>query len=154
MAINPFRVPQFATIFELRDAELKEEAKERERKKQLKIFERSSCRNLTSRRRLLEDEEVAEESDQLDKLKVILQNTKGACIEDETHQEYISKRREMFFLEYSIAIQRAEIERLDELARREEKKLDLAEQCLEQDAALFDEFLKENDKTSVEAIAA
>ncbi|KAF8569907.1 hypothetical protein P879_07023 [Paragonimus westermani] len=167
MPINPFRIPQFATIFELRDAELEEEAKERERKKNLKIFERSSCKNLTSRRKLLEDEEVVEESDQLDKLKVILQNIKGggfrlfillnfvgACIEDETHQEYISKRREMFFLEYSIAIQRAEIERLDELARREEKKLDLAEQCLEQDAALFDEFLKENDKTSVEAIAA
>ncbi|KAF5394728.1 hypothetical protein PHET_10466 [Paragonimus heterotremus] len=166
MPKNPFRIPEFATIFELRNAELKEEAEEKERKKHLRIFERSSCKNLTSRRNLLKDEEVAEETNQLDKLKVVLQNTKGVgsclvllifvgtCIEDETHQEYISKRREMFFLEYSIAIQRAEIERLDELAKREEKKLDLAEQCLEQDAALFDEFLKENDKTSVEAIAA
>ncbi|CAL8087607.1 unnamed protein product [Calicophoron daubneyi] len=59
----------------------------------------------------------------------------------------------MFLLEYSIAVQRTEISRLDELANREGLKLDLAEKCLEQDAALFDEFLKENDKTSVEAVA-
>ena len=34
----------------------------------------------------------------------------------------------------------------------EEKKLEMAEQYLEEDAAMFDEFLKENDKNSVEAI--
>lgn len=34
----------------------------------------------------------------------------------------------------------------------EEKKLETAEQFLEEDAQMFDEFLKENDKNSVEAI--
>lgn len=34
----------------------------------------------------------------------------------------------------------------------EEKKLELAEQYLEEDAQMFDEFLKENDKNSVDAI--
>ncbi|TGZ66600.1 hypothetical protein CRM22_005238 [Opisthorchis felineus] len=58
----------------------------------------------------------------------------------------------MFMLEYSIAVQNAELERLKELAESEEKKLNMAEQCLEQDAALFDEFLKDNDKSSIEAI--
>lgn len=38
------------------------------------------------------------------------------------------------------------------LYQAEEKKLELAEQYLEEDAAMFDEFLKENDKNSVEAI--
>ena len=38
------------------------------------------------------------------------------------------------------------------LIQAEEKKLELAEQYLEEDAAMFDEFLKENDKNSVEAI--
>ena len=37
-------------------------------------------------------------------------------------------------------------------SQAEEKKLELAEQYLEEDAAMFDEFLKENDKNSVEAI--
>ena len=32
------------------------------------------------------------------------------------------------------------------------KKLELAEQYLEDDAAMFDEFLKENDKNSGDAI--
>lgn len=42
--------------------------------------------------------------------------------------------------------------KLEEIAQAEERKLELAEQYLEEDAALFDEFLKENDKNSVEAI--
>ena len=42
--------------------------------------------------------------------------------------------------------------KLEEIARAEEEKLAQAEQYLEEDAAMFDEFLKENDKNSVEAI--
>ena len=42
--------------------------------------------------------------------------------------------------------------KLEEIAQAEERKLELAEQYLEEDAAMFDEFLKENDKNSVEAI--
>ena len=42
--------------------------------------------------------------------------------------------------------------KLEEIAQAEEKKLEMAEQYLEEDAAMFDEFLKENDKNSVEAI--
>ena len=38
------------------------------------------------------------------------------------------------------------------LVQAEEKKLETAEQFLEEDAQMFDEFLKENDKNSVEAI--
>ena len=34
----------------------------------------------------------------------------------------------------------------------EEKKLEAAEKYLEESAAMFDEFLKENDKNAVEAI--
>ena len=42
--------------------------------------------------------------------------------------------------------------KLEEIAQAEEKKLELAEQYLEEDAAMFDEFLRENDKNSVDAI--
>jgi len=42
--------------------------------------------------------------------------------------------------------------KLEEIAQAEEKKLELAEQYLEEDAALFDEFLKENDRNASEAI--
>lgn len=42
--------------------------------------------------------------------------------------------------------------KLEKLARDEEQKLVIAEKCLEDDAVTFDLFLKENDKSSVEAI--
>jgi len=42
--------------------------------------------------------------------------------------------------------------KLEDIAHAEEKKLELAEQYLEEDAALFDEFLKENDRNASEAI--
>lgn len=53
---------------------------------------------------------------------------------------------------YALAVKREEIAQLEERASREEKKLAKAEKLLEEDAALFDTFLKENDKNSVEAI--
>ena len=36
--------------------------------------------------------------------------------------------------------------------KAEERKLELAEKYLEEDASMFDEFLKDNDKNAVEAI--
>jgi len=58
----------------------------------------------------------------------------------------------MFLVQYSLGVKRDEMRKLEEIAAAEEKKLELAEQYLEEDAAMFDEFLKENDKNSVEAI--
>ena len=49
-------------------------------------------------------------------------------------------------------MKRDEMRQLEEIAIAEERKLELAETYLEEDAAMFDEFLKENDKNSVEAI--
>ncbi|XP_010893284.2 cilia- and flagella-associated protein 100 isoform X2 [Esox lucius] len=53
---------------------------------------------------------------------------------------------------YSLAVKRGEIEKLEKMATDEEKKLTRAEQFLEKNAVMFDEFLRENDKNSVEAI--
>ncbi|CAB1354229.1 unnamed protein product [Coregonus sp. 'balchen'] len=53
---------------------------------------------------------------------------------------------------YSLAVKRGEIEHLEKMAAGEERKLMRAERFLEDDAIMFDEFLKENDKNSVEAI--
>ncbi len=59
-----------------------------------------------------------------------------------------------FVYQYSLGVKRDEMRKLEEIAAAEERKLELAEQYLEEDAAMFDEFLKENDKNSVEAIKA
>ena len=49
-------------------------------------------------------------------------------------------------------MKRDETQKLEEIAQAEERKLELAEQYLEEDAAMFDEFLKENDYNSAEAM--
>lgn len=55
-------------------------------------------------------------------------------------------------LQYSLGVKRDETQKLEEIAQAEERKLELAEQYLEEDAAMFDEFLKENDSNSAEAM--
>ncbi|RMX58693.1 hypothetical protein pdam_00009492 [Pocillopora damicornis] len=78
--------------------------------------------------------------------------TRDRHVEKENLADFISKKREMFLVQYSLGVKRDEMRKLEEIAQAEEKKLELAEQYLEEDAAMFDEFLKENDKNSVEAI--
>ncbi|CDQ60081.1 unnamed protein product [Oncorhynchus mykiss] len=77
---------------------------------------------------------------------------KDRNIDKESMNEFITKKREMFLLEYSLAVKRGEIEQLEKMATGQERKLMRAERFLEDDAIMFDEFLKENDKNSVEAI--
>ncbi|KAL7747265.1 hypothetical protein RI367_007318 [Sorochytrium milnesiophthora] len=67
-------------------------------------------------------------------------------------QEFISKKREMFLLQYALGVKKDEIRKLEDIALAEEQKLLDDEKSLEEDAAKFDAFLKENDKNSVEAI--
>ncbi|XP_030621111.1 cilia- and flagella-associated protein 100 [Chanos chanos] len=52
----------------------------------------------------------------------------------------------------ALVVKRDEIEQLQRVETVKEKKLSRTEKLLEDDAILFDSFLKENDKTSVEAI--
>lgn len=51
-------------------------------------------------------------------------------------------------------MKRSEIQRLEMLATKEEAELERAEKTLEKDSALFDEFLRENDRSSVQALRA
>ncbi|KAG8430896.1 hypothetical protein GDO86_019790 [Hymenochirus boettgeri] len=52
----------------------------------------------------------------------------------------------------SLIVERDEIQKLQTLAAAEEMKLEKAEKYLEEDAVRFDEFLKVNDRNSVEAL--
>ncbi|OWK63599.1 Coiled-coil domain-containing protein 37 [Lonchura striata] len=54
--------------------------------------------------------------------------------------------------QHTIAVKRGEIEKMKNIAKDEEKKLEKAERRMEKDAAMFDEFLKENHNKSVEAL--
>ncbi|XP_067400580.1 cilia- and flagella-associated protein 100 isoform X2 [Emydura macquarii macquarii] len=116
----------------------------------------------TGFKKALQKEEEAEDRDlaaEAERLKALQESiswkiavTKDQQVEKETLHEYIDKKRQMFLLQYTVAIKRDEIQKLESLAAEEEAKLEKAEQYLEKDAAMFDEFLKENDKNSAQAL--
>ncbi|XP_060164140.1 cilia- and flagella-associated protein 100 isoform X4 [Globicephala melas] len=72
---------------------------------------------------------------------------------DDIHS-YITQKRQTFLLQYALDMKRNEIQRLERLAAKEEAKLERAEKFLEKDAARFEEFLRENDRSSLQALRA
>ncbi|MBN3288022.1 CP100 protein, partial [Polyodon spathula] len=132
---------------------------EREQEKNLKIHEKTTYAGRVNAKRtkireLMKEgkEEGANGGSDDEHASWKLSMTKGCHIEKESISEFISRKRQMFLLQYSLAVKRDEMCKLDEMAITEERKLEKAEQYLEEDATMFDAFLKENDKNSVEAI--
>uniref|UniRef100_A0A674J111 Cilia and flagella associated protein 100 n=1 Tax=Terrapene triunguis TaxID=2587831 RepID=A0A674J111_9SAUR len=138
-----------------------------ERKKTLKVHEKMTYSTMMNAKQSgfkkeLQKEEEAEDRElaaEAQRLKALQESiswkiavTKDQQVEKETLHEYIDKKRQMFLLQYAVAIKRDEIQKLESLAAEEEAKLEKAEQYLEKDAAMFDEFLKENDKNSAQAL--
>jgi hypothetical protein len=64
----------------------------------------------------------------------------------------VAKKREMFFLQYAVGVKKGEIEKLEKTALAEEQKLIDDEKALEEDTVRFDTYLKENDRSCVDAI--
>uniref|UniRef100_A0A8B9BYL4 Cilia and flagella associated protein 100 n=1 Tax=Anser brachyrhynchus TaxID=132585 RepID=A0A8B9BYL4_9AVES len=144
---NPFTIPPDLDVFLIRDKERKKAKAEREKMKTMKIHEKMTYSTKVKAkqkgfRKALQKEEEEE-------------NRKQATDEErlkETFRDYINDRREIFLLEYAMAVKREEIQRIENIAKKEEKKLEKAEHRLEKDVAMFDEFLKENHKNSVQAL--
>lgn len=70
----------------------------------------------------------------------------------ESPSEIVSKKRDIFLLQYSLDAKRAEIKRLREAAAKEEEDLKKEEAELEKAALEFDSFLEENDRKAMEAL--
>ncbi|PIK37026.1 putative coiled-coil domain-containing protein [Apostichopus japonicus] len=163
---NPFTVPADNDIFMLRDKERQRKKAERIKQRDLRVHEKSTYTSRVNamraalRKPLQEiDDDVDMEEEMDDKTLAVkddptftLAVTRDRHVEKESLTDYIAKKREMFLVQYSLGVKRDEMRKLEEIAQAEEKKLELAELYLEEDAAMFDEFLKENDKNSVEAI--
>uniref|UniRef100_A0A8C3W1N9 DUF4200 domain-containing protein n=1 Tax=Catagonus wagneri TaxID=51154 RepID=A0A8C3W1N9_9CETA len=165
---NPFHLPEDADFFLLRDQERNKSLADRERKKMLRVHEKvtfsskASAKHSSLRRELqLEDEaedpEVQAHAEQLrtfhDQTAWTLSTTRDKG-EPESISSYVSRRRQMFLVQYALDVKRGEIQRLERLMTREEAALEQAERLLEKDAALFDEFLRENDRSSMQALRA
>eukprot|EP00075_Anas_platyrhynchos_P034425 XP_027323678.1 cilia- and flagella-associated protein 100 [Anas platyrhynchos] len=164
---NPFTIPPDLDVFLIRDKERKKAKEEREKMKTMKIHEKMTYSTKVKAkqkgfRKALQKEEEEENSKQAtdeEKLKALqeclswkIAIKKDYPLEKETFRNYINDRREIFLLEYAMAVKREEIQRLENITEKEEKKLEKAEHRLEKDIATFDEFLKENHRNSVHAL--
>ncbi|KFZ55462.1 Coiled-coil domain-containing protein 37, partial [Podiceps cristatus] len=164
---NPFTVPPDMDIFSIRDKERKKAKAERERMKTMKIHEKitystkikAKQKGLRKALQKEEEEESRKQTTNKERLKTLQESLswkiaihKDYPLEKETFRDYINDRREIFLLEYAMAIKRDEIQRMQNIIKNEERKLEKAEYYLEKDATMFDEFLKENHKNSVQAL--
>ncbi|XP_075288689.1 cilia- and flagella-associated protein 100 isoform X3 [Opisthocomus hoazin] len=164
---NPFTISSDIDILSIRDKERKKAKAERERMKTMKIHEKITYSTKIKAkqkevRKALQKEEKEDNRKQAtnkERLKTLQESLlwKTAIAKDyplvkETFRDYINYRREIFILEYAMAVKRDEIQRMENIIKDEERKLEKAEYYLEKDAATFDEFLKQSHKNYVQAL--
>ncbi|KAK7144549.1 hypothetical protein R3I94_010843 [Phoxinus phoxinus] len=158
--VNPYKIPEHDDLFQMRNKEKTQKMLEHQRKLALPVHEKMTFADRTRARQARLRKELKEESNtpvththgQLQITSAWRASIKDPKIDKGSTKEYITKRRELFLLEYSLVVKKEEIQLLEKMAAEEEGKLARAEKFLEDDAILFEEFLKENDKNSVEAI--
>ncbi|XP_047390821.1 cilia- and flagella-associated protein 100 isoform X2 [Sciurus carolinensis] len=164
---NPFHMSGDVDFFLFRDQELNKTITEREEKKGMQVHQKTtysskvSAQQTNLRRELLLEEEAEDKElqEEVEQMRLFHQNsawklamTKEKKMEPETLSSYLEHKRKMFLIQYAVDMKRSEMQRLEALAAREESRLELAERSLERDAVLFDEFLRENDGSSVQAM--
>ncbi|XP_056587827.1 cilia- and flagella-associated protein 100 isoform X2 [Triplophysa dalaica] len=157
--VNPFRCPlHYNNLFQMMNKERSQKKLEHQRKMALPIHEKVTHTRRMTQSRLME--EVKERESNTDVSRTPQQGNpsrriymlKDLNIDKGSMKEYIMKKRELFLMEYSLTVKRGEIQLLEQKAIEEERKLTRAEKFLEENTILFEDFLKENDKNSVEAI--
>ncbi|XP_019497226.1 PREDICTED: coiled-coil domain-containing protein 38 [Hipposideros armiger] len=82
---------------------------------------------------------------------LILRLTEGADTK-KTVQEFINDQRNRFLLEYALSTKRNTISKFDKYIATKERQLLKAETKLQEDAIAFEEFLRENDQRSADAL--
>lgn len=82
---------------------------------------------------------------------LILRLTEGTDTKRTLH-EFISDQRGRFLLEYAVSTKRNTITRFDKHMTTKEQQILKAETKLQEDAMAFEEFLRENDQRSVDAL--
>ncbi|KAG3295176.1 hypothetical protein H1C71_042245 [Ictidomys tridecemlineatus] len=140
---------------------------EREQRKAMQLHQKTTVSSKVStkhshlRRELqleeeAEDRELQAEEEQMQAFQQEtawkLAMTREKKMEPDTLSSYIDQKRKMFLIQYAVEMKRGEIRRLEALASKEEARLKEAQKSLEMDSILFDEFLRDNDANSVQAM--
>jgi len=153
---NPFRLPPDDQIFLIREQERQKRVEERERIKQMRVWEKTTSSSRV--RRNFHKDDTGDE--------VVLQvqsartprsfNTESivrdARREKENVSDFVEKKRDMFLIQMSLDVKKAEILKLDDKAKQKDEALKKSQQMLDEDITRFDAFLQNNDHKAHQAM--
>ncbi|XP_076595571.1 cilia- and flagella-associated protein 100 [Chaetodon auriga] len=170
---SPFKVPEGNSIFQLSINEKEQQKEEMREFLALSIVKKTShtSRMMAKLKKELaeqveEEDEEEEEKEKMKNVKQIKSRTvrqtpgrhelkiammKRENITKDSKHDLISMERQKAVLELSLMTKRSEILRMDEAIAKEEEQLKQLEKVIERDNLNFEEFLRENEKKSVEA---
>ena len=153
---NPFRMPTDEEVFAMRDMERRRKLDDRDKLKNLRVHEKQTWSSRIGSSNVLRDEDMVTADELLAQNAPALPSIKPRNAERKKEKEnlsdFISKKREMFLVQMALDTKRDEIRKLEEKARARENALKRSEALLEEDAARFETFLKENDEKAMSAI--
>jgi len=155
---NPFRLPPDDEIFLMRERERNQRAEDREKVKRLKVHEKTTASSRIHRIRRLQDDDAP--------VAVSEPNTarggrtgrsepmsaRDPRREKENITDFVEKKKEMFLVQMSLDVKKAEILKLDEKAKMKEDALKKSQAMLDEDVTRFDTFLQANDAKAHKAM--
>ncbi|XP_075409328.1 coiled-coil domain-containing protein 38 [Tenrec ecaudatus] len=153
--VKPYRI-FFKDLFLFKENEMAERKKEKFMSRSMKVHQKSTFSSrMKSRSHLGQiafyaDGGTSPENFGLDP-KLILRLTEGADTNKTLH-EFIHDQRDRFLLEFTLSTKRKTIRKYEDSIAQKEKQLVKAERKLQEDALAFEEFLRENDQKSVDAL--
>merc|ERR1719161_847974 len=120
--------------------------------KKLKVWEKTTAASRIHRIQRFKDEDLLSSEKERKDASVFL-GPGAATIGRDPHSrrekeniaDFVAKKREMFLVQMSLDVKRAEILKLDEKARMKEEALRKSQQMLGEDVDRFDRFLQAND---------
>ncbi|CAE7566941.1 FAP100 [Symbiodinium sp. KB8] len=150
---NPFKLPPDDQIFAIREKERQRRAEEREKVKQQHVWEKVTSASRISRTRRVDDgiddtqvtAEAARKARSDPRSEGLPMGGRDARREKENIADFVAKKREMFLVQMSLDVKKAEILKLDARAKDKEEALNKSKQMLDKDVERFDTFLSTND---------
>jgi len=158
-------LPPDEQIFLIRERERRKRAEERELVKTQRVWEKTTSASRLgtklSLRSLHYDSQNGQESEEAT-AKATLRRvaSEGGLAHTQPRRnkenvaQFVAKKREMFLVQMSLDVKKAEIQKLEDLAKKRSDALTESEQRLHQDNDKFKEFVKKNDQKAHQVMRA
>uniref|UniRef100_A0A2K6GX04 Coiled-coil domain containing 38 n=2 Tax=Propithecus coquereli TaxID=379532 RepID=A0A2K6GX04_PROCO len=152
---RPYKI-FFKDLFMFKENEMAAKRKERVMNHNMKIHQKSTFSSrMKSRSHLKQLVFRSDTGGSFEKFgldpTLLLKLTEGSDSKRTVH-EFINDQRDRFLLEYTLSTKRNTIKKFEKNMAVKERQLAKAERKLQDDAMAFEEFLRENDQRSVDAL--